>query len=57
VLVTSNSWAYLLFGTIGSTLLAYLSFNSVWHAALFGFAYGMLYISIEAGLIKLHNKS
>lgn len=35
---------------LGLAVLGYMSFGSLWHGALFAFLYGMLYVSMEAGL-------
>ncbi|RUU85585.1 hypothetical protein EOB59_31675 [Mesorhizobium sp. M7A.F.Ca.MR.176.00.0.0] len=51
-----KSVRFLFGGTIGSGILAYLSFKGLWHAALFAFLYAMLYMSIEEGFVSAVEK-
>ncbi|RUT88120.1 MULTISPECIES: hypothetical protein [unclassified Mesorhizobium] len=51
-----KSVRFLFGGTIGSGILAYLSFKGLWHAALFAFLYAMLYMSIEEGFVSAVQK-
>ncbi len=52
-MLTESTAGYLILGTLFFAGAAWMSFDSVWHSALFGGGYAISYVAIEAGMVHI----